>query len=199
MWFRQLEDNQTHALTHLLGDSASGEALVIDPQACDWALVQALVDDAGCDVKAVLLTHNHRPERLARLLALGVPVFHGGHWHNLPPGTDWPTQRLSLGRAELQLLPTPGHTPDCHSFLCKDRLFCGDVLDVSVCSEQPWPTNERQLWDSLWQHVLTLPGDTLLYPAHTTQGRSVLNLRDYPHLAPPRLPTGSRDACAPHA
>lgn len=194
MWFRQLVDNDTQALTYLLGDPVSGDTVVLDPQPRDWALVQALVGELGGRIKALLLTHNHRPDRLARLLALNLPLLHAGRWHNLPAGADWSPHELSFGREHLRVLATPGHTPDCASFLWEDRLFCGDLLDVSTCTDQPWPSDTAQLWESLHGQVLPLPGDTLLYPAHTTQGRTVLNLHDYPHLAVDSARLRSRDA-----
>lgn len=91
------------------------------------------------------------------------------------------------------MLPTPGHTLDCTSFLWEDRLFCGDLLDTSLCTEQPHPQDCARLWESLQQQVLTLPGDTLLYPAHTLHGRMVLNLHDYPRLAAGSERLRSRD------
>lgn len=194
MWFRQLVDNDTQALTYLLGDPASGETLVLDPQPRDWALVQALVDEFGGHIRAVLLTHNHSAERLGRLLALKRPLLLANCWHNLPPDTAWPTHEVTFGQERVRVLATPGHTIECTSFLWQDRLFCGDVLDVSVCPDQPWPTHTALLWESLQRQVLSLPGDTLLYPAHTTQGRSVLNLHDYPHLATDSARLRSRDA-----
>jgi glyoxylase-like metal-dependent hydrolase (beta-lactamase superfamily II) len=194
MWFRQLIDNQTQALTYVLGDPASKEVAVLDPQPRDWPLLQALTDDFGGKLKAILLTHNHQPDRLQRLMALKHPLFYAGRWHCLPgTGPAWPTNHLPLGNTALRMLPTPGHTLECTSFLWEDRLFCGDLLDTSLCTEQPHPQDTARLWESLQQQVLTLPADTLLYPAHIIYGRMVLNLHDYPRLSASGERLRSRD------
>jgi glyoxylase-like metal-dependent hydrolase (beta-lactamase superfamily II) len=176
MWFRQLVDSHNLSLSYLLGCNASGEVLALDPQPKDWTLIQALVGEFGGHIQAILLTHVHQPALVLQLQSHGLPVIHG----QPDAATDThPPDTVTWGQEILHVLRTPGHTPGCLSYLWHDRLFCGDVLDATACADQRQPADAGQLWESLQKKVLTLPGETLLFPAHVIHGRMVMNLNDY--------------------
>lgn len=86
------------------------------------------------------------------------------------------TSALMFGNELLRVMPTPGHTEGCVSYLWRDRLFCGDLLTVDACPHQPRPALPEALWDSATRHVFTLPGETLLFYGHAQQGRVVSNV-----------------------
>lgn len=81
-----------------------------------------------------------------------------------------------FGNELLRVMPTPGHTEGCVSYLWRDRLFCGDLLTVDACPHQPRPALPEALWDSATRHVFTLPGENLLFYGHAQQGRVVSNV-----------------------
>src|SRR5437763_16337539 len=59
MIFRQLFDPTSSTYTYLLGDAASGEALVVDPVLEHWQRDAALLRELGLTPVATLETHVH--------------------------------------------------------------------------------------------------------------------------------------------
>lgn len=167
------------ALSYLLADQDSGEAALIDPQACDMPLIQAMLGERGLSLRWVLRTHEHdgqRPEELPALRRLGAQVVQGGAASGVHAPEDG--ERLPLGRDAIRVLRTPGHTADCLSYLWADRVFCGGLLDVGDCPWQRWPADPAALWDSVTQKIFTLPDETLLFPGQDCHSHSVSTVHD---------------------
>src|SRR6202043_1792493 len=83
----------------------------------------------------------------------------------------------------LQILETPGHTIESisilvfdlqkdstnpHAVLTGDPLFIGDVGRPDLRASLGWTANDlgAHLYDSLHNKLMTLPDETLVYPAH---------------------------------
>lgn len=188
MFFRQLHDQTTQALSYVLGDTESSEAAVVDPQSGDAQLVLALLEDAGLVLRYVLRTHTHHG--IVTQIPLPARVV-GGTLHQSPACES---SRLALGNDAIHILATPGHTTHCLSFLWHDRLFCGDALAVRECHQEPYAADPEQLWDSVTRVMLRLPGETLLFGAHAVQGRMVSNVHEQ-RLHNDLFSQPSRDAC----
>jgi glyoxylase-like metal-dependent hydrolase (beta-lactamase superfamily II) len=80
-----------------------------------------------------------------------------------------PGQSLRLGEAEWQILDTSGHTPGGVSFYCPAEkvVFTGDSLFAGSIGRTDIPKgNGEQLIDNIRRNLLTLPGDTTVYPGH---------------------------------
>ena len=175
----------SHA-SYLVGDTSSGRAVVVDPQRD----VSQYVDDArdlGLDIERVIETHFHADflsGHLELATETGAIISYGSAAAGL---TDFPIdavthgQRLSLGQVELEVLETPGHTPESicivvrekpdgipHAVLTGDTLFIGDVGRPDLLSSFGRTQEEmaRSLNHSLRNHLLSLPDATLVYPAH---------------------------------
>src|SRR5947207_7899190 len=88
-----------------------------------------------------------------------------------------------MGRARLQALETPGHTPESisilvfdldrsatepYAVLTGDTLFVGDVGRPDLRASLGWSANDlgNLLYDSLRNKLMTLPDGSLVYPAH---------------------------------
>ena len=76
------------------------------------------------------------------------------------------------------MLATPGHTPCSVSYLWRDRLFCGDTIEIDGCCEQTDESNAGQLFDSVTQRIFMLPDETLIFPGHDRGGRSISTVRE---------------------
>ncbi len=165
MYFRILHDEASGAVSYLLADMESRACVLVDPRAADVAVLQAMLDEHRLQLCWLLRTHEHGallPADTEALESLGAP------------GTQsTATGALVFGNELLRAMPTPGHTAGCMSFLWRDRLFCGDLLSVDTCAHQPRPALPEVLWDSATRQVFTLPGETLLFYCHATQGRAV--------------------------
>jgi glyoxylase-like metal-dependent hydrolase (beta-lactamase superfamily II) len=184
-------------LSYVIGNLRTHDAAVIDPQPDDVQLIQALLDDAGLSLHHVLYTHMHDVldagsvkaswPGAPQLSVLGGPLLQSVS----RPGSP---QCLPFGDGAIHVLPTPGHTSGCLSYLWHDRLFCGDALAVCECHRQPYAVDPARLWDSVTREILRLPGETLLFGAHAAAGRMVSNVHEQ-RLLNEMFSNASRDAC----
>lgn len=161
MYFRLLHDEARGCVSYLLADLDAGEAVLVDPRGADVPVLAAMLDEHRLQLCWVLRTHEHDAQQHAEpaaLDALGAPRVQ----HRAPAGTD----TLVFGHEHVRVLPTPGHTPRCLSFLWRDRLFCGGLLAVDGCPQQPRPAHPQALWDSVTRTVFALPPETLLFSSH---------------------------------
>jgi glyoxylase-like metal-dependent hydrolase (beta-lactamase superfamily II) len=86
---------------------------------------------------------------------------------------------ITFGNEVIHVLGTPGHTPACLSYLWRDRLFTGDALLIRACGRTDLPDADAgALYDSITQRLMVLPGDTLVYPGHDGQGRTVSTITE---------------------
>jgi len=173
MYFRMLHDEATGAMSYLLADLAAGEAVLIDPRGEDLPVLAAMLAEHRLRLAAWLRTHAHddrHPGEAETLAAgLGAPCIRSA----VPPGGI-----VAFGDEHLRVLATPGHTHDDLSFLWRDRLFCGGLLAVDACPDQPWPANPQALWDSVMREVFQRPAETLVFGGHSRRGRSVSSVHE---------------------
>jgi len=173
--------------SYLVGDEDSKTAVVIDPQR-DVDQYTADAMRYGLEIRYVFLTHFHADflaghlelmERTGAVICLGPNSKADYDFRQVADG-----ESVVFGDVSLQVLATPGHTPDSISILLYDRkkdertpyaLFSGDTLFIGDVGRPDHlvdllgMTAEELgglLYDSLHQKILTLPDETLLYPAH---------------------------------
>jgi glyoxylase-like metal-dependent hydrolase (beta-lactamase superfamily II)/rhodanese-related sulfurtransferase len=172
--------------SYLITDVESRTAAVVDPQR---DIGQYIKDAslAGCVIKHVFLTHFHA-DFLAGHIELrdkvGAAIYlgrRGSAEYPVIPVQDG--DRIEFGGTRLQILETPGHTPESISILVYDRsqnaeapyavltgdtLFIGDVGRPDLLASIGASADELSgmLYDSLRQKLMTLPDATLVYPAH---------------------------------
>jgi hydroxyacylglutathione hydrolase len=170
--------------SYLIGDRATGTAAVVDPQR---DVAQYLEEAARQDlaIRHVFLTHFHA-DFLAGHIELrdrtGAGIYLGARAEAEYAFTPMKTgDVLNLGSVRLKVLETPGHTPESISILVfdgmkehpeavltGDTLFVGDVGRPDLRVSLGWSANDlgRMLYDSLQHKLLTLPDETVIYPAH---------------------------------
>ena len=69
---------------------------------------------------------------------------------------------------------TPGHTSDSYSFLMDNYLFSGDTLLINGTGRTDFQNgNAKDAYNSIFNKLLKLPEETLLYPAHDYKGEKV--------------------------
>ncbi len=174
MYFRILRDGDTGAVSYLIADLDVGECVLVDPRVKDAPLLAALLAEHALQLRWVLRTHQHDADGAATveaLRALGAPVVQG----DAVAGADVPPdgEVLAFGNEHVLVWHTPGHTAGCLSYLWRDRVFCGGLLAIDACEDQPVPSEPEALWDSVVQRVFGLPSETLLFAGHVKQGRIV--------------------------
>src|SRR5277367_6208935 len=132
MIFREL--NHFKCKTYLAISEKTGKAAIIDPLRDKVERYLAVLAYQGWRLELIVDTHTHADHRSGALELselTGTPVA----MHRLAPAPHVSIhvedgQALKIGDEELQVLHTPGHTPDSISLLARDRVFTGDVLFI---------------------------------------------------------------------
>ena len=80
-------------------------------------------------------------------------------------------EKINIDGIVLQALYTPGHTDDSYCFTMKDRIFTGDTLLINGTGRTDFQNgNSKDAYNSLFERLLILPEETLVYPAHDYKG-----------------------------
>jgi glyoxylase-like metal-dependent hydrolase (beta-lactamase superfamily II) len=84
---------------------------------------------------------------------------------------------LKVGDLELRSMYTPGHTDDSFSFVTKDRVFTGDTLLIRGTGRTDFQNGDAlKQYDSIFNRLLRLGDETLVYPAHDYKGWTVSSI-----------------------
>src|SRR5690606_2618996 len=163
---------------------SEGEAAIIDPLRETRPYLERLNKD-NVKLKYIFETHFHADFVSGHLdlsRATGAPVVYGP---NAEPAfeaiiaTDG--QAFQLGKITIIAMHTPGHTMESTTYLLRDEngkdyaifsgdtLFLGDVGRPDLAQKAANMTQEQlagMLYDSLYQKILPLADDVIVYPAH---------------------------------
>ncbi|TAJ51753.1 MAG: MBL fold metallo-hydrolase [Nevskiaceae bacterium] len=178
MLFRQLFDAESCTYSYLLADGPGGEALIIDPVREQAEQYMRLIDQLELRLVVAVDTHTHADH----VTALGVLrdatacVTRMGEQSK----AECVSQRfrdgetLSIGKLRLRALYTPGHTDESYSLVMDDRVFTGDALLIRGTGRTDFQNGDSHAaYDSLFNKLLKLPDDTLVYPGHDYKGWTV--------------------------
>ena len=76
-------------------------------------------------------------------------------------------ETVNIENIELKAIYTPGHTDDSYCFIMKDRIFTGDTLLINGTGRTDFQNGSaHDAYNSLFNRVLRLPEETIVYPAH---------------------------------
>ena len=100
---------------------------------------------------------------------------------------------INLDNLKIRAMYTPGHTSDSYSFLLDNYLFSGDTLLINGTGRTDFQNgNAKDSYNSIFNKLLKLPEETLLYPAHDYKGERVSTIgKEKKHN--PRLQVDSVD------
>jgi glyoxylase-like metal-dependent hydrolase (beta-lactamase superfamily II)/rhodanese-related sulfurtransferase len=180
MIFRQLFDASTSTYTYLLGDEASGEAILIDPVREQVERDLKLARELGLSLKYILDTHVHADHITgagalrSQTSAQTVGALKGAACADLHVAHG---ETLHFGHHEVRVLATPGHTDDSVSYLVGDRVFTGDALLIRGCGRTDFQNGDPEvLYDSITRVLFALPDETLVYPGHDYRGHAMSSI-----------------------
>jgi len=169
MSVRQMKVGDQRNFVYLLVDEPSGEALVIDS---GWELdpILFVVRSEGLDVKYAVATHHHS-DHTSTLLNLGRMLDAKVVAHRSSPiphdlAVD-DGDCLRIGKMEVKILYTPGHTDDSICVYDGEHLFTGDTLLIGSCGRSDFlGGSSSKMYRSLHSKILKLPPETVIYPGH---------------------------------
>ena len=86
---------------------------------------------------------------------------------------------IKLDQLKIKALHTPGHTSDSFSFLINNYLFSGDTLLINGTGRTDFQNGSaKDSYNSIFNKLLKLPEETLLYPAHDYNGKKFSTIGD---------------------
>jgi len=200
MIFRQLFDSTSGTYTYLIASRHGGEALIIDPVLEKVERYLQLVRELDLRLVKAVDTHLHA-DHVTGLGALRdrthcITVM-GEQTH-----ADVVSMRVTEGdRIEIEglcldVMYTPGHTDDSYSFVLADRVFTGDTLLIRGTGRTDFQNGDpRAQYDSIFNKLMKLPDETLVFPAHDYKGDTVSTIGEEKFFNP-RLKVKSVDEYA---
>ena len=79
---------------------------------------------------------------------------------------------IKIDQIEIKAMYTPGHTSDSYSFLMNNYLFSGDTLLINGTGRTDFQNgSSKDAYNSIFNRLLKLPEDTILYPGHDYNGK----------------------------
>jgi sulfur dioxygenase len=195
--FRQLFDATSGTYTYLLASRRGGEALIVDPVLEKVDRYLALIRELDLRLVKAVDTHLHA-DHITGLGALRdstrcITVM------GEQSSVDVVSMRLSDGDTlriegiELEAIYTPGHTDDSYSFRMQDRVFTGDTLLIRGTGRTDFQNGcARAQYDSIFNRLLRMPDETMVFPAHDYKGDTVSTIGEEKRYNP-RLQVGCAD------
>ena len=165
------------------------EALVIDPAGDEETIVDR-IREKGLDLNYIVNTHGHgdhtHGNSKMKSLTEAKIVMHelDDQMFNSPQGQERSRQwgftpsdpadifvkdgdEIVIGNVSLQVIHTPGHTPGGVCLLAEGNVFTGDTLFVGGIGRTDLPgASTAEFMESIKEKLLTLPGETIVWPGH---------------------------------
>jgi len=175
MRVQQLNDGACK--TYLVACEQTSKALLIDPVKSNLERYLALLAYKGLTLDAMLDTHTHADHSTAcftlndlvgtrLIMARKSPVPRV--CEHVDDGDS-----IQVGKLTLDVLYTPGHTPDSISLYTGGYVFTGDCLLIGGTGRCDFAGGDPgEQYDSITQKLFTLPDDTVVLPGHDYRGNS---------------------------
>ena len=181
MLFKQLFDTNSSTFTYLIASSKGREALIIDPVLENVDRYINLLKDLNLKLVKVIDTHIHADH------ITGASKLNKETSCSIIMGEHTPAESvqikikdeevINIDNLEIRAIHTPGHTEDSYSFLMNGYLFSGDTLLINGTGRTDFQGgNSEDSYNSIFNRLLKLPEETLLYPAHDYNGQTVSSI-----------------------
>ena len=176
MIFKQAFDPNTSTYTYLIASAKGREAVIIDPVLENVDNYIGLLKKLDLKLVKVIDTHIHADHvtGASKLkLATNCSTIMGEH---TPADTVEIKVKdgevVNIDELKIKSLYTPGHTSDSYSFLLDNYLFTGDTLLINGTGRTDFQNGcSKTAYNSLFNKILKLPDDTIVYPGHDYNGK----------------------------
>ena len=178
MIFKQLFDQKSSTYTYLIASSKGREALIIDPVLENVESYIKLLNDLDLKLVKVIDTHIHADHVTGASKLKDVTKCSTIMGDHTPAETVEirvkDDEYINLDNLKIRAMYTPGHTSDSYSFLMDNYLFSGDTLLINGTGRTDFQNgSSKDAYNSIFNKLLKLPDETLLYPAHDYKGEKV--------------------------
>lgn len=178
MKIRQLFDPESSSFSYLVWDADSRSAALIDPVQDQVERDIRIIQELGLTLKYSLETHVHTDHITGsgqlRDALNSIVLVHENSKAKCADVLIRDGDFVPLGSSKIHVIFTPGHTDSDVSYVIPGAVFTGDTLLIRDCGRTDFQSGDAgTLYDSITRHLYTLPDDTLVYPGHDYNGRSI--------------------------
>ena len=197
MIFKQVFDQKSSTYTYLIASSQGREALIIDPVIDNVDSYIKLLKELDLQLVKVIDTHIHADHVTAATKLKDITKCSTIMGEHTPAESVEikvkDDEYINLDNLKIRAMYTPGHTSDSYSFLMDNYLFSVDSLLINGTGRTDFQNgNAKDAYNSIFNKLLKLPEETLLYPAHDYKGEKVSSIGKEKRLNP-RLQVSSVD------
>ena len=197
MIFRQLFDSVSGTYSYLLASRAGGEAMILDPVLERVDRYCQLLRELDLKLVKAVDTHLHADhvtglgelrDRTQCVTIMGEQTKADVVAMRVADG-----DKVTIEGITLNVMYTPGHTDDSYSYLMGDRVFTGDTLLIRGTGRTDFQNGSAWAqYDSIFNRLLKLPDETMVFPAHDYKGDTVSTIGEEKRYNP-RLQVRSAD------
>ena len=183
MIFKQLFDTKSSTYTYIISSGIGREALLIDPVIENTQDYLDILNNLKLKLVKVIDTHIHA-DHISGLKELQtqtncLTIMGEKSLSEIVTLKVKDGEKIKIENIELTSIYTPGHTDDSYSFLMNDRVFTGDTLLINGTGRTDFQNgSSKEQYHSLFDRLLKLPLETLVYPAHDYKGNKVSTIGD---------------------
>ena len=178
MIFKQVFDTKSSTYTYIIASAKGREAVIIDPVIENVDNYINLLNELDLKLVKVIDTHIHADHITGATKlkqATNCSTIMGEHTPadavEIKVKDD---EIIKIDQIEIKAMYTPGHTSDSYSFLMNKYLFSGDTLLINGTGRTDFQNgSSKDAYNSIFNKLLKLPEETLLYPAHDYKGEKV--------------------------
>ena len=178
MIFKQLFDTKSSTYTYVIASAEGREAMIIDPVIENVGEYIKLLKQLNLKLVKVIDTHIHADHVTGASKLRDITKCSTIMGDHTPAETVEikvkDDEYINLDNLKIRAMYTPGHTSDSYSFLMNNYLFSGDTLLINGTGRTDFQNgNSKDAYNSIFNKLLKLPDETLLYPAHDYKGEKV--------------------------
>jgi glyoxylase-like metal-dependent hydrolase (beta-lactamase superfamily II) len=178
MIFKQVFDKKTSTYTYLIASAKGREAVIIDPVLENVNDYIQLLRDLDLKLVKVIDTHIHADHVTGASKLKQVTNCATLMGEHTPADSVEikvkDNELINIDGLNIRSIYTPGHTAESYSFLLDNYLFSGDALLINGTGRTDFQNgNSKDSYHSIFDKLLKLPEETLLYPGHDYNGEKV--------------------------
>ena len=176
MIFKQVFDTKSSTYTYLIASAKGREAVIIDPVIENVDEYIKLLEESDLKLVKVIDTHIHADHVTGASKLKKVTNCTTLMGEYTPAETVEikvkDNEIIDIDNLKIKSLYTPGHTSDSYSFLLDNFLFTGDTLLINGTGRTDFQNgSSKDAYNSLFNNLLKLPEETLVYPGHDYNGK----------------------------